>query len=61
VADTSAATVAFGDRTAADSASASDFEGLGANSWIYFLIAAAAIGGAAYAISNSGSNNPTSP
>jgi hypothetical protein len=59
-ADTSAA-VNVNDRLGADSASGDSFDGMGNYTWIYFLVAAAAIGGAAYAISNSGNNSPASP
>jgi hypothetical protein len=61
MADTNSATVSLGDRVGADSSTSSDFEGMGNSTWIYFLIAAAAIGGAAYAISQNNNNSPASP
>jgi hypothetical protein len=61
LADTNSATVNFNDRLGADSATSNDFEGMSHDSWIYFLFAAAAIGGVAYAISNNDNGTPASP
>ena len=61
LADTNSATVNFNDRAGSDASDSSNFAGLGGMSWLYLLLAAGAIGGAAWAISDSGNNNPTSP